>query len=114
MMFPWFEGFRTKARLKEVPNTVQLILAGEKYYYFKQRFYRKWTYGQDPSDDLHISLPDADSMCEYQVIDPGTGEEIQFKRRGVTPDDPVGSYDLSTDEYAIDADYDKYLGYLEP
>ncbi|UCH12967.1 MAG: prepilin-type N-terminal cleavage/methylation domain-containing protein [Candidatus Omnitrophota bacterium] len=105
--YPRFQAFRIKARLREVPNTVQLILAAEKYYHFKRGFYYTWVYGTDPSDVLNISLPGADSMCQYQV----TGTAIQFQRR--TPTEDVGSYDMATDSYDIKAAYEKYLGYLE-
>ena len=33
--YPQFEGFQIRAKLKEVPNTVQIIAAAEKYYKFK-------------------------------------------------------------------------------
>ena len=109
--YPRFQALRTKARLKEVPNTVQLILAAEKYYHFKKGLYRLWDYGEDPGDVLNIILPGADSMCQYQVTGSGSDANVQFQRR--SDQDSIGSCNIESGDYTIDSDYEKYLGYLE-
>ncbi len=137
IMYPRFETFRTKAKLKEIENIVEVIRAAEKVYYFKIGGYFTWTAAEaqsnytrgaaptDIQDALNITLPASDAqyggtMCTYSVTDVGGDVVIQF-----TSDDPdsedQGHYALdgaNADTYDITTTYggskwNVYLSYLE-
>ncbi len=129
IMYPRFQTFRIRTELKEVPNTIQLILAGEKYYNFKIGAYFDWTAADadnfvytssahgnaEVEHELNITLPR--DVCEYWVDNtttPGTWA-IHFRKADNTAEDEkkVGECVIQTRNYTIESPYDKYLGYLE-
>lgn len=80
LIFPWFEGVRIRARLKEIYQTVEIIKAAELYYYEKKAGYYygfSWDGSQlgddgntytEAENNLHITIPQgANAFCQYRT-----------------------------------------------
>ncbi len=133
ILYPQFETFRTRAKLKEVPNTVQVILAAERYYNYKKGGYFPWDWTEaisdyvNAEDELNIEIPPTSSdttICQYRVLYDGTTSQYQilFRSNDTDPKNQ-GHYVIedtvtpaNTDTYVIDSyngKWEAYLLYLE-
>ena len=119
IVYTQFGRFKTKAKLREVENTVQLILAAEKYYFFRYppptREYFRWSDWSGPGNNyaaartnLRITIPGGDdAACEYRV----QADNIEFRRND--NDVPLGSFNITSEQYTIIDGADEYTRYLE-
>jgi len=135
ILYPQFETFRIRAGLKEVPNTVQVILAAERYYNYKKGGYFPWDWTEaisdyvNAEDELNIEIPPTSSdttICQYRVLYDGTTSQYQilFRSNDGLVAQNQGHYVIedtvtpaNTDTYVIDSyngKWEKYLKYLEP
>ncbi len=74
IMYPNFQGMITRARLKEIYSTIEVIKAAEKYYYFKKGAYYQFAYGAtgptvwgypEAEAALNINLPKNTDFLRY-------------------------------------------------
>ena len=120
--YPGLGGMRTRARLKEVPNTVQVIAAAERvvrfktgdWYYFDvaaaglgngSSWGNRANYAQARTA-LRITLPNpnsVDTMCIYSTpVVVGVGEVIQFNVNNAgVPGIEEGRFELGAQIYDI-------------
>ena len=126
IIYPQFQSGRTRAALKEVPDTVMVIRAavryerqktGDWYVFADSSWGNKADYAR-AQDDLHITLPDPTSnetMCRYLCYwrgAPINARIIQFSRIGGAAE---GYYRLDNDTYHILAagTWTEFLMYLD-
>ena len=131
VLYPNYNAFILKAKLKEVENTVETIKAAERYYRFKIEDWYVWVWddvvdgyikNSDGSADnieeiLHITIPKGDdAICQYRFFI-YNGEGICAFR--AQESDGVwrrqGFYNMARDAYKIDnnCEFKAYLKYLE-
>ncbi|GEM_PF-6252803 len=68
VVYPQYEGMRTRAGLRELYQTVEVIKAAENYYYDRKGMWRifAWNDTDDAEEDLGITIKN-DSFCTYWV-----------------------------------------------
>ncbi len=137
MMFPNMIGMQTKAKLREVENTVGVINAAIKIYYFKVGAYPEtawWTFaeaangyvdsgGHSIENILNISIPKGSgAICQYRFNQGPmsiTGHAGTYTNcvvfRDAASGQRQGIYSINMDLYAIEGGmmYERYLEYLE-
>lgn len=138
IVYPNFERFKTRARLKEVENTVELIRAAERVYYFKTgdwHYFSKTGTGNGSATgspasyttaetNLNITLPSyasSGTICNYTIMDDSGQVIIRFASND--DDEAQGDYVLedttapaNVDTYDVDSyngKWEPYLLYLE-
>lgn len=126
LSYPSVRGFRLKARLKEVENTVQLIVAAERHFFFKNGSW--YSFSEDGAGGgggndyaaaeayLNIVLPKGnDVMCDYLVYDSGGAGEWIVRFDAKDDGEIQGRYNLETEGYFIPSGrkWSEYLDYLE-
>ena len=133
LVFPGVEGFRLRAQLKEVPNTVEMIRAAERLFRFKdpgQSWYG-WSFAQAwndyivvagpppvrVDDILHLTLPrPPQALCLYRVNAGNDRIVFSVDIDGLGTEQRQGYYDMGNDTYHIDPPptvFGTYLMYLD-
>lgn len=115
VVYPRYVEWRIKARLKEIPITVEVIAAAERVFLYKNGNYRtlpNWEADYiNAGDDLNVVLPDESAICEYGVRTSGTDGIIDFRRADT--DELLGSYNIDNDIYTIvGSSYEEHLQFL--
>ena len=141
MLYPNFESFILRARLKEVPSTVEVIRTAQRYYFLRTGAYLDWTDADaiadytriaDPTDiqeALNIMIPPlVDAVCRYNVtytenagppvqrqafieFTSNDGNDIYLGRYCIVDDTNIST--PGTYEITAGTDWAPYLLYLE-